>query len=337
MPGRAGHRASRQRRPRGKGAGARPIIGTANPESEALRHAPNIARLSSARRPARGLGAGARRAAHPLGHAGPERLLGVPQHDAVATARGTGRPGGADTCRGGRVPHPAPRGDRPGARLAAQRRLVAARRPDRRADIVDRRSARRQAAAAHGGRGGAGAHARHRHPAAVGRRTGRPRTLRALHHGTDGAAARGLAEPARADFPDAGLRGHPARAELRPAHHPARRPAAARGHDPPVAGQLPRPMGRRHARRRDRRLQRRVDHPGQRTERALRRAHPVLRRRHPALRVHGGRPRLVRRPLDGDVPDHARHRAGVRERLPRGELQHAAHPARRARPGGRRP
>ena len=79
----------------------------------------------------------------------------------------------------------------------------------------------------------------------------------------------------------------------------------------------------------------RVDHPGQRTRRALRRAHPVRRRRHPALRVHGARPRLVRRPLDGDVPDHARHRPGVRERLPRGELQHAAHPARRARPGGR--
>ena len=140
-----------------------------------------------------------------------------------------------------------------------------------------------------------------------------------------------LAEPAGADLPDPGLRRHPARAELRPAGHSARRPAAARRADPPVAGQLPGPVGGRHAGCRDRGLQRRVDDPGQRARRALRRAHPVRRRRHAPLRVHGRRPRLVRRFLDGDVPHRARRRTGVRERLPRGQLQHAADPARRAR------
>ena len=35
-------------------------------------------------------------------------------------------------------------------------------------------------------------------------------------------------------------------------------------------------------------------------------------------------------PLNGDVPHHPCRRPGLRERLPRGQLQHAAHPARRA-------
>ena len=46
--------------------------------------------------PISGAGAGGRRAAHALGRAGSERLLGVPQHDAAGAAGGSRRPGGAD-------------------------------------------------------------------------------------------------------------------------------------------------------------------------------------------------------------------------------------------------
>ena len=62
-------------------------------------------------------------------------------------------------------------------------------------DVADRRPARRPPAAAHAGRPRAGAHARHRHPVAVGRRAGGPRALRALHHGTHGPAAGRVPQP----------------------------------------------------------------------------------------------------------------------------------------------
>ena len=117
--------------------------------------------------------------------------------------------------------------------------------------------------------------------------------------------------------------------------------AAAARRGPPVAGQLARPLGGRHPRRRDVRVQRRVDDPGRRAERALRRAHPVCRPRPAALRVHGARPRVVRGPVDGDVPHHPRRRPRLRERVPRGQLQHApssfAAPAPRNAAGGNRP
>ncbi len=85
-----------------------------------------------------------------------------------------------------------------------------------------------------------------------GRLLHRPQPLRPLHHarhrGLDPAGDLQQRQPDRAV---AGLRRDRQRDDPRDAHRPARRPAARRLRDQAVARRFARPLGRRHARRRD--------------------------------------------------------------------------------------
>ncbi|MXW36238.1 MAG: hypothetical protein F4X11_00900 [Acidobacteria bacterium] len=141
------------------------------------------------------------------------------------------------------------------------------------------------------------------------------------------ADAAGRLQQQRPHLPGAGLRGAAQRAHPQRAHHPDR-PAAWR--HPAVGGRLARPLGRRHAGRRDDEF------------RALDQLRRVLPRHLPGRAVHAPRPRHgdvrvhFRRSEQPDAAVQRRHpvpahgRRALRVRLPRGQLRPDRHPRRRA-------
>ena len=99
----------------------------------------------------------------------------------------------------------------------------------------------------------------------------------ALHHARAADAARRVQQQHQ-DRADQGLRDGHAGDDSRGANHPDRRPSAQQG--PPVARQLARTLGRRHARRRNDQLHRQDELPRRRREPEARRALLANRRRH---------------------------------------------------------
>ena len=110
------------------------------------------------------------------------------------------------------------------------------------------------------------------------------------------------------------------------AHHGARRTCCHPRRDSPVRGQLARPLGRRHAGRRDRPLHRPPELPRREPVPARGGAlHPHRGGRDP-LRVHDHGPDDVDQPMGWRGADAPHRGADVRVRLPRGQSRHPAHP-----------
>ena len=120
-------------------------------------------------------------------------------------------------------------------------------------------------------------------------------------------------------------------------HGPRRGPGRSR-RDSPVRRRLARPLGGRHAGRRDRQVHRPAELPGLEPAPARRGAiHPRRRGHHP-LRVHGHRPDHLDQPVGRRGADGPHRGADVRVRLPRGQPRHPAHPRDQPQPraaGGR--
>ena len=105
---------------------------------------------------------------------------------------------------------------------------------------------------------------------------------------------------------------------------PRRGPGRSR-RDSPVRRRLARPLGGRHAGRRDRPVHRPAELPGLEPAPARRGAvHPHRRGHHP-LRVHDHRPDHLDQPVERRSADGPHRGADVRVRLPRGQPRHPAH------------
>ena len=309
--------------------------------------------------------------AHGVGRPGSPGDLHQQDHHAARAARGAGRQGVPHRRRGGGAGAGAAAAQPGSAGRAAaahrgrrQRRrlqqLLAGRRhaPDQ-PHLADRRSAQRPAAGADRGRDGPQGGPRRvisrRRPLRLLGGPGAERPLPGLV-GRPADAAERLQQQLHRDA-DARPRGDLRGDDPRHAHHPHRRARSSSDERAPVARRRPRPLGRRHAGRRDhepaaddgqRRRGRRRSGPAPHGERPdgrhdhRDRAVHAERPRQPALRVHGRRSDPLHAELRRRVPVHRIPGRGaavpLRVRLPRGELQHDQHPRRRARQGaGDRP
>ena len=223
----------------------------------------------------------------------------------------------------------------PGGQRRQLQRVLAGRRHRADANLADRRSAGRQDSPTL--RRGGGPHRRRARGAEPARARHFPRHLQRPEpvdplHLARLERHRELVQQQLPDLPGAGLRRRLPGADPRAADHPARRPPARPGVDPAVAGRFARPLGGRHAGRRDHQLHAEDQLPRLARHPAPDRALHARRRRHHRLPVHDRRSADVPAAVDRGAAHepHHRPRVDLRVRLPRGELRDGGHPGRRA-------